>query len=221
MTSTGTSKDEVKVGIVTTRSVDSELDVDNGVAVGSPITDKPATTPETEREIDPEIAQLPLSVRQLVSLEDDKELFTITFRYFVLSIFFVVPGAFLSQLSHFRTTYAPYSIFFVQVACHYAGHAMERGLPAWRVHLPFGKSFSLNPGPWSIKEHVLVTLTAASGATYNLGYTPVSMAELYYGRCTIIRLTLSLTRTQVSASTPLSPSSSCWASYGSAMQSLL
>jgi OPT family oligopeptide transporter len=38
----------------------------------------------------------------------------------------------------------------------------------------------LNPAPWSIKEHVLVTLTAASGATYNLAYTPISMAELFY-----------------------------------------
>lgn len=39
----------------------------------------------------------------------------------------------------------------------------------------------MNPGPWSIKEHVLITVTAASGATYNLGYTPIVLAELYYG----------------------------------------
>lgn len=130
---------------------------------------------------DPEIAQLPLIVRQLVSLEDDTTLPTITFRYFVLSIFFVVPGAFLSQMSHFRTTQAPYSIFFVQIACHYAGHFLADYLPGWQVRLPFGYGFNLNPAPWSIKEHVLVTLTAASGATYNLAYTPISMAELFYG----------------------------------------
>jgi OPT family oligopeptide transporter len=83
-------------------------------------------------------------------------------------------------MSHFRTTQAPYSIFFVQIACHYAGHFLADYLPAWTVKLPFGCSFNLNPAPWSIKEHVLVTLTAASGATYNLAYTPISMAELYY-----------------------------------------
>lgn len=35
-------------------------------------------------------------------------------RYFLLSIIFVGLGAFVSQLSWFRTTYAPYSVFFVQ-----------------------------------------------------------------------------------------------------------
>ncbi|KAF2133576.1 OPT oligopeptide transporter [Dothidotthia symphoricarpi CBS 119687] len=135
---------------------------------------------EEEAQDDPEIAQLPLIVRQLVSLDDDTTLPTITFRYFVLCVVFVVPGAFLSQMSHFRTTQAPYSIFFVQIACHYAGHFLAERLPAWQVRLPLGYGFNLNPAPWSIKEHVLVTLTAASGATYNLGYTPISMAELYY-----------------------------------------
>jgi OPT family small oligopeptide transporter len=135
---------------------------------------------EEEAHDDPEIAQLPLIVRQTVSLEDDPTLPTITFRYFVLCILFIVPGAFLSQMSHFRTTQAPYSVFFVQIACHYVGRGLAKVLPAWQVNLPFGYGFNLNPAPWSIKEHVLVTLTAASGATYNLGYTPISMAELWY-----------------------------------------
>jgi hypothetical protein len=125
---------------------------------------------EEEAHDDPEIAQLPLIVRQIVSLEDDPTLPTITFRYFVLCILFIVPGAFLSQMSHYRTTQAPYSIFFVQIACHYVGHFLAKTLPAWQIKLPFGYGFNLNPAPWSIKEHVLVTLTAASGATYNLGF---------------------------------------------------
>ena len=47
--------------------------------------------------------------------------------------------------------------------------------------LSAGCRLSLNPGPFSTKEHVLVTISAASGATYNLGYTPISMSELYFG----------------------------------------
>lgn len=86
-------------------------------------------------------------------------------------------------MSHFRTTYAPYSVFFVQIASNYAGVWLAKVLPAWRVRLPFTSfSFSLNPGPWSVKEHVLVTICAASGATYNLAYAPVSIAELYFGQ---------------------------------------
>ncbi|KZF21641.1 OPT superfamily oligopeptide transporter [Xylona heveae TC161] len=137
---------------------------------------------EEESHDHPEVAALPIEVRQLVSLDDDPTLPTITFRYFILSIIFVVPGAFLSQMSHFRTTQAPYSVFFVQIACHYVGHFLAKVLPNWVIRVPFTKySFSLNPGPWSIKEHVLVTLTAASGANYNLLYAPISMAELFYG----------------------------------------
>ena len=140
------------------------------------------TAIEQESNEDPEIAALPLQVRQLVNLTDDPTLPTITFRYFVLAAIFVIPGAFLSQMSYFRTTKAPYSVFFVQIACHYAGNFLARTLPAWNIRLPgTNRSFSLNPGPWSIKEHVLVTVTAASGATYNLGYAPIVLAELWYG----------------------------------------
>ncbi|KAJ5478580.1 hypothetical protein N7530_004089 [Penicillium desertorum] len=142
---------------------------------------------EQETHDNPEIAALPLSVRQLINLTDDPNLPTITFRYFVLSTIFVISGAFLSQMSYFRTTKAPYSIFFVQIACHYAGHFMARVLPDWKIGLPGTRfSFSLNPAPWSIKEHVLVTLTAASGATYNLGYAPIVLAELWSGGCNLL-----------------------------------
>ncbi|KAJ5090693.1 hypothetical protein N7532_009377 [Penicillium argentinense] len=137
---------------------------------------------EYESADDPEIAALPLQVRQLINLHDDPTLPTITFRYFLLSVIFVIPGAFLSQLSYFRTTSANYSVFFVQIACHYFGHFLARSLPAWVIRVPGTSwSFSLNPGPWSIKEHVLVTVTAASGATYNMGYAPIVLAELWYG----------------------------------------
>ena len=58
---------------------------------------------------------------------------------------------------------------------------MARALPHTTIRVPWTKfSFSLNPGPWSIKEHVLVTLAAASGATGNLAWTPISLAQLYY-----------------------------------------
>ncbi|RKF79772.1 Oligopeptide transporter 8 [Golovinomyces cichoracearum] len=131
----------------------------------------------------PAIKDLPLSVRRVVSLEDDPTLPTLTFRYFLLTCFFVIPGAFLSQMSHYRTTYAPYSVFFVQIASNYAGIWLAKVLPAWYIKIPFTKyGFNLNPGPWSVKEHVLVTLSAASGATYNLAYAPVSIAELYFGQ---------------------------------------
>jgi hypothetical protein len=145
-----------------------------------------STTPSTNdgwADDHPAIRDIPFSVRRIVSLDDDPTLPTLTFRYFVLTILFVLPGAFLSQMSHFRTTYAPYSVFFVQIASNYVGMWLAKILPAWNVRLPFTSfSFNLNPGPWGVKEHVLVTISAASGATYNLAYAPVSIAELYFNQ---------------------------------------
>lgn len=134
-------------------------------------------------EDDERLKDIPPYVRRVVSFTDDPSEPTLTFRYFLLTILFVSPGAFLSQMAHFRTTYAPYSIFFVQLASNYVGMWLAKVLPKRNVPIPFtGKSFSLNPGPWSSKEHVLVTISAASGATYNLGYTPISLSELYFGQ---------------------------------------
>ncbi|KAK5682805.1 OPT superfamily, partial [Elasticomyces elasticus] len=70
-------------------------------------TDIETAAVDPDNEDDTEIAALPRTVRQIVSLEDNPELPTITFRYFVLSVIFVIPGAFLSQMSYFRTTQAP------------------------------------------------------------------------------------------------------------------
>lgn len=137
---------------------------------------------ESDRDEDhPEVQALPLNVRRLVSLTDDTKLPTLTFRYFLLSFLFVTPGAFLAQMSYFRTTQAPYSVFFVQIASHYVGLWLARVLPDRVIRIPFTKySFNMNPGPWSIKEHVLVTITAASGATSNMAFTPLTMGEIYY-----------------------------------------
>jgi hypothetical protein len=133
-------------------------------------------------KVDDTINELPWTVRRVVSLHDDTTLPTITFRYFILVFLFVSPGAFLEQLNQYRTTSAPYSIFFVQIAASYVGDWLSRILPAVDVKIPFTKwNFNTNPGPFSVKEHVLVVIAANAGAFYNLGYTPLSLAEVYFG----------------------------------------
>ncbi|KAG2180274.1 hypothetical protein INT43_004063 [Umbelopsis isabellina] len=130
-------------------------------------------------ENDPEYKDIPLVVRELVTFEDDPEQPSLTFRYYLLSFVFVGLGAFVSQLSWFRTTSAPYSVFFVQIVAHWAGKWLAKVMPNKEVNLYFFK-FNLNPGPFSVKEHVLVTLSASAGATSNLGEIIVSVKELFY-----------------------------------------
>ncbi|KAM3583033.1 OPT superfamily [Umbelopsis sp. WA50703] len=130
-------------------------------------------------ENDPEYKDIPLVVRELVTFDDDPEQPSLTFRYYLLSFVFVGLGAFVSQLSWFRTTSAPYSVFFVQIVSHWAGKWLAKVLPNKEVNLYIIK-FNLNPGPFSVKEHVLVTLSASAGATSNLGEIIVSVKELFY-----------------------------------------
>ena len=177
--SSGPSKSDGRVSIEPKDGLKNPI-----VEVGDEKVVPGSTTPSSNEgwaDDHPAIRDIPYSVRRIVSPEDDPTLPTLTFRYFLLTILFVLPGAFLSQMSSFRTTYAPYSVFFVQIAANYVGMWLAKVIPAWNVKVPFTKyQFSLNPGPWSVKEHVLVTISAASGATYNLAYAPVSIAELYF-----------------------------------------
>lgn len=159
----------------------SEFEKEKGVPQYTASEVGPEETGDDLGDDDPALRDIPWHVRRVVSLADDPTLPTITFRYFALSFLFITPGAFLAQMAEYRTTYAPYSIFFVQIGANYVGDWLAKCLPTWDISIPFTKkSFNLNPGPFSVKEHVLVTITAASGATYNLAWTPISLSELYF-----------------------------------------
>ncbi|ODV70485.1 OPT superfamily oligopeptide transporter [Hyphopichia burtonii NRRL Y-1933] len=132
--------------------------------------------------LDPDVLALPKIIRDVVPLDDDPTIPVLTFRYVLLSIIFVAPGAFISTLNSFRTTSAAYSIFFVQICSHWLGKWLAKILPKKTI-TPFGiekLSFSLNPGPWSIKETTLVTITASSGATGSLATNAFALGELYF-----------------------------------------
>ncbi|KAI9284990.1 OPT oligopeptide transporter protein-domain-containing protein [Umbelopsis sp. AD052] len=149
----------------------------------SPEKEPSLTSGDDEEKIEQvaEAEGLPVIVREIVSLEDRPEDLTITFRFFLLGVSFSVLGAFITQLSWFRTTSAPFSILFVQVATHWLGHWLAKILPDWTIGV--GKySFSLNPGPFSLKEHVLITLCVASGSQNNLGEIAIATADIFFER---------------------------------------
>lgn len=132
-----------------------------------------------DEKLEDDLKELPVEVRETVSFTDDPSAPTLTFRYFLMTLIFVPPGAFLDTMSSYRTSSAAYSVFFVQIASYWMGKWLARVLPKKTIRI-HKFSFSLNPGPFSIKECVLVTLSAASGATGSQGTTSISLAELYY-----------------------------------------
>ncbi|KAJ7112751.1 OPT oligopeptide transporter [Mycena crocata] len=126
-----------------------------------------------------EYATIPQLVRDVAGFEDDPTLPTLTFRVFVLSTMFVCLGAFTGEGVFFRTTSAKFSIFFIVLISWPLGKLMERVLPNYQV--PLGRfSFSLNPTPFSAKEHVLIGIAGNAGASGNWAtYLPAN-AKIYY-----------------------------------------
>ncbi|KAL7416397.1 OPT oligopeptide transporter [Mrakia frigida] len=104
-----------------------------------------------------------------------------TWRFYVLSGIFTALGAWLTQLGFFRTTYIPYSIYFVQIASLYFGRLLAATMP----HRIIGRgrfSLNLNPGPFSVKEHVAIVLAANTGATNNLGDYVLAPLDIFYNK---------------------------------------
>ncbi|KAJ7137016.1 OPT oligopeptide transporter protein-domain-containing protein [Mycena epipterygia] len=127
-----------------------------------------------------EFRDIPQLVRSIVSFEDDSSLPVTTFRSVSLANFFIPLGSVVSQIGFFRTTTASFSVFFVILVSDPMGRFMARTLPDYTV--PLGRfAFSLNPGPWSPKEHALVGIAANAGSQGQWATYLPKNAKLYYG----------------------------------------
>ncbi|KAF9967197.1 hypothetical protein BGZ73_000660, partial [Actinomortierella ambigua] len=117
-------------------------------------------------ETDPENSKIE-AVRLVVPLTDDPSLVALTFRFWVLTTLFSILGAATEQYYFFRAAKGTFQIYFVNLASYPMGTFMARTLPTkkWTI---FGYTFSLNPGPFNIKEHTLigVGVSAAAGSAY-------------------------------------------------------
>jgi OPT family oligopeptide transporter len=63
------------------------------------------------------------------------------------------------------------------------GKLMAAVLPTTPIYVPFTKwSFSLNPGPFNLKEHVLITIFASSGSNSVYALNIVTIVKAFYHR---------------------------------------
>ena len=72
-----------------------------------------------------------------------------------------------------------FSGFLIILLSYPAGHWMAQILPK-RTFSLLGYSFTLNPGPFSVKEHVLITVLAGSGSGAAYGADIIAIMDLYY-----------------------------------------
>ncbi|KAF9950768.1 hypothetical protein BGZ70_001236 [Mortierella alpina] len=101
-------------------------------------------------------------VRVTVPNTDDPLIPCNTFRMWFLGLLFTIIISFVNQFFHLRQTTITIGYSVVALISLPLGHLMARTLPTRQFSL-FGFTFSLNPGPFSIKEHVLIgTMTSCN-----------------------------------------------------------
>ncbi|KAG2688682.1 hypothetical protein I3843_09G107500 [Carya illinoinensis] len=122
-------------------------------------------------------------VRLTVSITDDPTLPCLTFRTWVLGITSCAALAFLNQFFGYRQNALYISSVSAQILVLPVGKLMAVYLPEKSVRVPGTKwRFSLNPGPFNLKEHVLITIFANSGSSTVYAVGIITIVKAFYHR---------------------------------------
>ncbi|KAH9975603.1 OPT oligopeptide transporter [Russula compacta] len=98
-------------------------------------------------------------VRAAVANTDDPTIPVNTFRVWFLGLLFAIVIPAFNSIILLRYPYILISVLFIQLMTLPLGKFLEWILPKYRISA-FGYSCSLNPGPFNIKEHTLISVMA-------------------------------------------------------------
>ncbi|KAF9377377.1 hypothetical protein CPC16_011854, partial [Podila verticillata] len=145
------------------------------VYVNEKVDDIEAPQVDLEEEDDSPIEEVRVSVPNT----DDPTMPYNTFRMWFLGLFWTCIISFVNQFFYLRQTQIAIGYSVVALLSLPMGHFMARVLPTHQFNIG-GWRFSLNPGPFSIKEHVLIgTMVACnSGTAYAVDI--VILQKLWY-----------------------------------------
>ncbi|KIY48809.1 small oligopeptide transporter [Fistulina hepatica ATCC 64428] len=115
-------------------------------------------------------------VRSAVANYDDPDMPVSTIRAWILGLIFAGVVSGLNQLFYFRYPSVQITAGMVtQLISFPMGRALAIIMPHWKI---FGQP--LNPGPFSVKEHVLVTIMSTVGAGSAYAMDVIAVQRLYY-----------------------------------------
>ncbi|KAI8032090.1 Oligopeptide transporter 7 [Camellia lanceoleosa] len=115
-----------------------------------------------------------------VPVADDQTLPVVTFRMWTLGTLACVLLSFLNQFFWYRKEPLSITSISAQIAVVPLGHLMASTITN-RVFFKGRKfEFTLNPGPFNVKEHVLITIFANSGAGNVYAIHVVSAVKVFY-----------------------------------------
>nr|GLL28258.1 oligopeptide transporter 6-like [Ipomoea trifida] len=121
-------------------------------------------------------------VEMTVSKTDDPTMPVLTFRTWVLGIGFCVLLSFVNQFFWYRTEPMSVTAISAQIAVVPFGHLMAKMITERVFFKGTWMEFSLNPGPFNVKEHVLITIFANVGAGSVYATHILSAVKLYYNK---------------------------------------
>ena len=122
-------------------------------------------------------------MRLTVPITDDPTEPCLTFRTWVLGLISCVLLAFVNQFFGYRDNQLSISSVSAQIVVLPLGKLMATMLPTKQVNVPFTNwSFSLNPGPFSLKEHVLITMFANAGSGGVYAVYIITIVKAFYHR---------------------------------------
>ncbi|KAL3637549.1 oligopeptide transporter [Castilleja foliolosa] len=122
-------------------------------------------------------------VRITVPPTDDPSLPVLTFRTWFLGLISCVLLAFVNQFFAYRQNPVFLSGLAAQIVTLPIGKFMARVLPETTFRVPLTNwSFTLNPGPFNMKEHVLILLFAGTGASGVYAVGIINIVKAFYHR---------------------------------------
>ena len=147
-------------------------------------SEKPHRSLDIEGHKDEEENDCPIEqVRLTVPATDDPTLPVLTFRTWVLGITACVMLSFLNQFFDYRQNRLSVTQVTAQIVSLPLGKFMAKVLPTKTVRVPLTNwSFSLNPGPFNLKEHVLITIFATCGSAGVYAVNIVTIVKAFYHR---------------------------------------
>ena len=125
-------------------------------------------------------------VRMTVPPTDDLTLPVWTFRMWTLGLLSCVLMSFLNQFFSYRTEPLMIGQMEVKLLVWPLGHLLARVLPRRTLRPVRGVEFSLNPGPFTVKEHVIICIFANAGFAFGGGnayaVAVVDIVRVFYHR---------------------------------------
>lgn len=146
-----------------------------------PSTSRSSPEPGDEEEESSENSPIE-QVALTVPVGDDPDTPVLTFRMWVLGVLSCAVLSFLNQFFWYRKEPLTVTAISAQVAVVPLGRLMAAALPERAFFRGRPYEFTLNPGPFNVKEHVLITIFANAGAGTVYAIYVVTAVRVFYGK---------------------------------------